>query len=205
MMRNRRKPSHNGAAAGMIGVAPHARSRRIEPPHIDDGTHLDLEGYLPFLINRVGEALVDRFSKDALATQGLSIGMWRVLAALSEKGVQRQIDLVTATSIEASTLSRLVTRLVRMRLVTRQRSQTSNREVLIQLTQQGARLLETLIPVAQSLHDDAIRGISRKQQALLVHLLRTMYLNVVHSPRRKTATRRRPASSGAATRRPEPT
>ena len=40
--------------------------------------------------------------------------MWRVLAALSNSGEQRQVDLVDMTSIDASTMSRLVTRLVRM-------------------------------------------------------------------------------------------
>lgn len=145
----------------------------------DDAHRLDLGRYLPFLINRVGEALVERFSKDALAEHGLSIGMWRVLAALSENGVQRQIDLAIATSIDASTLSRLVTRLVRMRLVTRRRSRTSNREVLVQLTSQGTMALDALIPVAQALHDEAVRNISSKEQELLQSLLQKMYANVL--------------------------
>ena len=77
-------------------------------------THLDLGNYLPYLINRVGFALVESFTADALTPNGLSIAMWRVLAALSNNGEQRQIDLVTMTSIDASTMSRLVSRLVRM-------------------------------------------------------------------------------------------
>ena len=85
-------------------------------------SHLDLENYLPYLINRVGSALVANFSENALAGHDLSIAMWRVLAALSTNGEQRQIDLATMTSTDASTLSRLVTRLVRIGLVTRSRS-----------------------------------------------------------------------------------
>ena len=63
--------------------------------------------------------------------------MWRVLAALSHNGAQRQIDLVQMTSIDASTMSRLVSRLVRMDLATRSRSQTSNREVVVALSTKG--------------------------------------------------------------------
>ena len=37
--------------------------------------------------------------------------MWRVMAALASKGGLRQIDLADLTSIEVSTLSRIVTRL----------------------------------------------------------------------------------------------
>ena len=89
--------------------------------------HLELGNYLPYLINRVGFALVENFTADALKNNALSIDMWRVLAALSNNGEQRQIDLVDMTSIDASTMSRLVTRLVRIGLVTRSRSKTSNR------------------------------------------------------------------------------
>ena len=74
-----------------------------------DRSHLDLGNYLPYLINRVGFALVESFTTDALTPNGLSIAMWRVLAALSNRGEQRQIDLVDMTSIDASTMSRLVT------------------------------------------------------------------------------------------------
>ena len=43
--------------------------------------HLDLDNYLPYLINRVGFALVESFTAEALTSNGLSIAMWRVLAA----------------------------------------------------------------------------------------------------------------------------
>lgn len=176
-MHTRQERPINGASAVRAARSPRPAKRR----EAVEAHHLDLGHYLPFLINRVGEALVERFSKDALAAHGLSIGMWRVLAALSEHGVQRQIDVATATSIDASTLSRLVTRLVRMRLVTRRRSRTSNREVLVQLTPHGTLILDGLIPVAQALHDEAVRAISSKDQALLQRLLHRMYTNVMGS------------------------
>ena len=45
--------------------------------------HLDLANYLPYLLNRVGFAMVESFSADALKGTGLSIDMWRVLAVLA--------------------------------------------------------------------------------------------------------------------------
>src|ERR1700722_14469873 len=95
---------------------------------------LDLGDYLPYLVNRVGTIIAEQFGGDALAPQRLSIAMWRVMAALASNGSQRQIDLADLTSIDASTLSRLVTRLVRMGLVTRTRSANSNREVTVRLS-----------------------------------------------------------------------
>jgi hypothetical protein len=82
---------------------------------------LDLGDYLPYLVNRVGSIVAEQFGEEALAPYGLSIAMWRVLAALASAGEQRQIDLADLTSIDSSTLSRLVTRLIRVGLVTRTR------------------------------------------------------------------------------------
>ena len=69
--------------------------------------HLELGNYLPYLINRVGFVLVENFTADALKNNALSIDMWRVLAALSNSGEQRQVDLSGMTSIDASTMSRV--------------------------------------------------------------------------------------------------
>ena len=61
---------------------------------------LDLSEYLPYLINRVGSALVVDFGRSTLTPNQLSIAMWRVLAALSSDDGQRQIDLAAMTSID---------------------------------------------------------------------------------------------------------
>jgi len=138
---------------------------------------LDLGNYLPYLLNRVGFALVESFTSEALKQHGLSIDMWRVLAALSHNGAQRQIDLVEMTSIDASTMSRLVSRLVRMGLATRSRSQTSNREVVVALGPKGRALMQKLIPIAVGLERKASAGLSAKELAQMKRLLARMYGN----------------------------
>jgi DNA-binding MarR family transcriptional regulator len=142
---------------------------------------LDLGNYLPYLVNRLGLALVASMTAQALAAHRLSIDMWRVLAVLSDRGAQRQVDLVTMTSIEASTMSRLVTRLVRMALVTRRRSETSSREVVIELTAKGSALVARLVPIAQRLEATAGAGIPAKDMAVVKRTLRRMYENIVES------------------------
>jgi DNA-binding MarR family transcriptional regulator len=139
---------------------------------------LRLDDYFPYLVNRVGTALVTRFTDEALARHGLTIDMWRLLAALSNGGGQRQIDLATMTSIEKSTISRLVTRLVRMNLVTRSRSRTSNREVVVQLSGKGQALVAKLIPVALELERVASTGTSATDMAAMKRLLRQAFQNL---------------------------
>jgi len=139
---------------------------------------LELDDYLPYLINRVGTALAVRFTADQLAAHGLSIAMWRVLAVLSSNGGQRQIDLAVLTSIDASTLSRLVTRLVRMGLASRTRSRTNSREVLVSLSAKGRAVVDRLIPAALSLEGVLGRGLSQRDAATVKRALRRMYANL---------------------------
>src|SRR5262245_29647176 len=95
------------------------RSRRAAKPR-PPTVFVHLDDYLPYLINRVADILVQLFSRD-LAPFQLSVPMWRVLAVLAENGEHRLIDLSRMTSIEASTLSRLTEAMQRKQLVLRRR------------------------------------------------------------------------------------
>jgi DNA-binding MarR family transcriptional regulator len=108
--------------------------------------------------------------------------MWRVLAALASAGEQRQIDLADLTSIDSSTLSRLVTRLIRVGLVTRRRSATSSREVVVKLSAKGNAVVSGLIPIARAYETAAIGGISPEELMVLKRCLRRMYANMKSRP-----------------------
>ena len=138
----------------------------------------DFGEYLPYLINRVGAALVEDFVQSALAQRRLSIAMWRVLAVLGNDGGQRQIDLAGKTSIDVSTLSRVVTRLVKMGLVSRARSATSSREVVVRLTPKGVAFVTEAIPKAIAAERIAIAGVPTKDLAVVRRSLRRMYQNL---------------------------
>lgn len=156
-----------------------------------DRPHLDLSEYLPYLINRVGSALVERMQEE-LAPHDLSIAMWRVLAVLSDTDKQRQIDLAEMTAIDVSTMSRLVSRLIKMGLVSRVRSDANNREVSVELTTKGRALVNRLIPVARKMERAAVAGLSASDLATTRDCLRQMYFNI--APQHdKGATGQKPA------------
>jgi MarR family transcriptional regulator, organic hydroperoxide resistance regulator len=173
--------------ADIAGHRAHVLERETS---VANRPHLDLGSYLPYLVNRVGSALADNFTRHALVRHGLTIAMWRVLAALSHNGEQRLIDLAGTTSIDVSTLSRLVTRLVQGGLVSRERSRTSNREILIALTAKGRGVVDRLIPIAHDLDRTAGAGIPAKDLAVLKRSLRRVFDNLSGSkarPRRDRA------------------
>lgn len=139
---------------------------------------LDLANYLPYLVNRLGSALVESFTATALAQHNLNIDAWRVMAVLSNQGAQRQIDLAELTSIEVSTLSRLITRMIKLGLVTRRRSESSNREVVVELAGKGKSLVKHIIPLAQRLEATAGAGIPANDMAVVKRTLRRMFENM---------------------------
>jgi DNA-binding MarR family transcriptional regulator len=149
---------------------------------------LNLPDYLPYLVNRVGSAVAARFTEETLAKHDLSIAMWRVLVALHDLGPQRHVDLSDLTSIDVSTLSRLVTRLIHEGLATRARSHNSNREVTVALTAKADRLIAQLIPVARKLERTAMAGLSAAELATTKTALRRMYENLASNDKlaRKT-------------------
>lgn len=145
------------------------------------GNKLGLPVYMPYLVNRLGSALVARFEEQALARHDLSIAMWRVLVVLADMGPQRQVDLSALTSIDVSTLSRLVTRLSRRGLVSRKRSSESNREVIVALTAKAKALVAELVPVARKLEEAATAGLPVGAVSAAKTVLRQMYENLQHS------------------------
>ena len=142
---------------------------------------INLDNYLPYLVNRLGGELVEWYVDRALRDRDLTIGAGRVLAVLHEKGRQRLTDLSDLTTIETSTLSRLVTRLVSRGLVKRARRVTNSREISVELSSKGHALTEELIPSGLELEAAASLGISQRDLAIVKRSLRKMHENVSKS------------------------
>lgn len=145
---------------------------------MSDRNEIELSDYLPYLINRVGSAMVARHEVE-LKRYGLSIAIWRVMVALSHGGSQRQIDIADSTSIDVSTLSRLISRMIKLGIVSRTRSDTNSREVTVELTAKGRAQLNRLVPLGLALERQSASGVSATDLATTRATLRRMYDNLV--------------------------
>ena len=112
-----------------------------------------LSDAFPYLLNRVGVRMGELFSR-RLEPYGVTLPMYRVMATLWERGNRRLGELSDVTSIELSTLSRLVGTMMRKGLLSRKRPDANARTVEINLTAKGRAMVEELIPLAK-LHEDA--------------------------------------------------
>ena len=131
----------------------------------------------PYVVTRVGVRMGELFSR-RLQSYGLSLPMYRVMAALWQRDGQRLGDLSEMTSVEISTLSRLVGSMQRKRLVLRKRPHSNGRAVEISLTRSGRSLLEKLIPLAQRHEKIGLGGLDADQVAILKQHLGIVYRNL---------------------------
>ncbi len=166
-------------------TAPQSTASQPAPsqpdPVLPPPAPLKLDLYLPYLINRAGVSLAARFGP-ALRQAGVTLQDWRVLAALREHDSQRLTELAVRTSIEVSTLSRLVSGLETNGLVSRSRDSDDARAIAIRLTAVGAAATATLIPAAQILEREALAGLNEAEIATLKTLLNRIYDNLVTQP-----------------------
>lgn len=141
------------------------------------GDSFDLARFLPYLINRAGVRLATAFARE-IAPLDVTLQEWRVLAALAASGPQRLSDLAALTSIDISTLSRLVDRMVRRDLVSRGRSDGDRRAVRLALSPNGRRTTQSIIPLAHHYERTALAGFDAGEAEALRAMLRRVYANL---------------------------
>ncbi|HYD06277.1 MAG TPA: MarR family transcriptional regulator [Reyranella sp.] len=136
-----------------------------------------LDSYLPYLLNRAGARIATAFGEE-MRPLGASLQIWRVLAALRERDGRRMGDLSRTTSIEVSTLTRLVDNMEKSGLVERRRDVRDARAVALHVTAAGRRLTARILPIAERYEAVALKGFTANETKVLKQALRRLYDNM---------------------------
>lgn len=154
-----------------------------------------LADFVPYLLNRAGVRIGLAFARD-IEPLGVTLPMWRVMAALWEKGDRRLGDIAARTSIDISTLSRLLGTLQRKKFIVRRRSGKDGRALSVSLTEKGRVMTERIIPIASHYEEVATRGMKQtdlqRLKKMLVKLFSNMHVfDEEFAVRQKRKTRRK--------------
>jgi DNA-binding MarR family transcriptional regulator len=152
------------------------------------GSKLSLDDHLPFLVNRAGSLVIQLFSRD-LAGLGLTVPMWRVLVVLDNLGEQRAVDLSILTSIEASTLSRLISGMEKKGLVARRAASDNRREVCISIAPRARKALAQVVPAALEFERELTADLPREDLAATKRTLNAVYNRLLVRAGREYPTR----------------
>lgn len=144
---------HTNSCAFATGSLPAPYARRVDTEHRDEHTGDDDRPVPDQAGTDVDDALVDAALDASRALLGavarslagaleqVSLPQFRVLVLLTTRGGQRSGDLARAVGVHPSTFSRSADRLVTSGWVRRAENPDSRREVLVELTPQGAALV----------------------------------------------------------------
>jgi DNA-binding MarR family transcriptional regulator len=131
---------------------------------------------VPFLVQRVATAMNDWHAD--FRKLGLSVLSVRVLAVLSLNGPASVGELAEATSIDQSTLSHILRRLERAKIVEKARQEHDNRSVKVSPTAKGRALAKKCFDTAVKHEAMLTRGLAAGEVRALRAALDRLYSNV---------------------------
>jgi DNA-binding MarR family transcriptional regulator len=135
--------------------------------NVDPAVEIDVQHVLN-AIRRIVQAL-RQASKHTEKTLGLSAAQLFVLQKIAESGTPLSINaLAERTLTHQSSVSVVVTKLVRLELIERLSSKTDARAVELRLTQKGKALLRRMPPLIQDRLRDGIARLSPDERQGLV-------------------------------------
>ena len=139
----------------------------------DKGPSFTLATSTTHLLHRAQQVAVD-LSAAALATTGLTIRQFAVLAALNDEDGQTQSSLVEVTGIDRSTLADMVARMEKSGMVARIKSSRDARAKAVSLTDIGRNAFEKAAPVVQAADAELVSQLRKSRRVSLLESLLTI-------------------------------
>ena len=109
-----------------------------------------------------------------LAQAGVSGYDYRILAVLGELGPSSQADLGRAAALDRRDVTHTVRNLEALGLVTRRPDPRDGRQILVELTAAGSRMLKRLDLVLEAVQTEVFAGLTVDQRRTLVCLLQQL-------------------------------
>ena len=136
---------------------------------------------LGFLISDASRLLRRSFDERARSKR-VTRPQWRVLALLRRFNGSTQVSLAEMLDVEPITMGRMIDRLQDAGLIERRADPADRRAWRVHLTLEGEYKIEELIPFAKDLFEEALTGLSLKQQTELEAMLNIIRANLTRHP-----------------------
>ena len=142
-------------------------------------THIQNDELFDILIGKVSSAINRTFLR-AFANEGIEITIeqWSVLACLWKNDGVTQQDLCNLTSKDKPSMTRLIDKLERRKLVTRISSIVDRRINLIQLTDDGKNMEEKATNLVESIVARTLSNITDEELNTSRYVLKKIMLNL---------------------------
>jgi DNA-binding MarR family transcriptional regulator len=127
-----------------------------------------LKDFVPFRLNRLATAVSEYLSAIYRDRFGLEIAEWRVLVTVGQRRDVTAQHIVNSTRMHKTRVSRAVAELIERKLLQRASNVSDARELTLQLTKEGQRLYDALVPMALERERLLLSGLSEHQRRGLI-------------------------------------
>ena len=124
---------------------------------------LELDRFIPYLVNRLASRLSDELAGVYAARFGISIPEWRVIAHLSQHRNVSVREIHERAAMDKSKVSRATARLESIGLVEKKVNGADRRLVELRLTRKGRQVFEQIEPLALAYERDVLSVLSPEE------------------------------------------
>lgn len=129
-----------------------------------------LDSQVGFLLRKAQQRHLSIFATHMI--EGLTAQQFAALVKLAEVGPSSQNSLGRQTAMDNSTVNGVIKRLLQRGLVEKFTAPEDNRLHMLELTAEGRRVCDRVLPLAREITQLTLAPLSRAEQAMLLRLLR---------------------------------
>lgn len=96
------------------------------------------------------------------------------LCTVMEQGASSLTDIVNVTAIDPATIRGVIKRLKAREWITLTTDPRDQRKVMVVITETGASIVETMVPIAKQISDQTMSNLNPAERIALLHLLEKM-------------------------------
>ncbi|HEV2552016.1 MAG TPA: MarR family transcriptional regulator [Stellaceae bacterium] len=154
-----------------LGGAARRRTAKLSTPEFR------LDDHIFFLFTQIFGRR-NRQLAAKLKPLAITVPQWRILAVLNERAGSTMNELADLTTVDRTTLTRTLDRMVRADLVTRRSNAHDGRSIRLYLTAAGEAAFRRVLPRVLEQNERAVRGFSAAElaelRAKLHHMIRNL-------------------------------
>jgi DNA-binding MarR family transcriptional regulator len=147
-----------------------------------DAAALDLDRFLPYLVNVLASRLSRELAGVYEARFGISIPEWRVIAHLSQNRNVSVREIHQRVDMDKAKVSRAAARLEAIGVIEKKVNGEDRRLVELRLTKKGRKMFEEIEPLALAYEREVLSALSQSERATF----RAVVGKLLSSPRAQT-------------------
>ncbi|GGF33327.1 MarR family transcriptional regulator [Halobacillus andaensis] len=136
-----------------------------------------IEPLLGYNINVISHFLKNMYN-EKLSEYGLTNAQAKVIYFLAKHGEQSQSDLQNRLYIKASSMNGIIESLLKNECITKDSSRKDKRTKVIQLTEKGEELDQTIWTIIQEIEAEITKDFSEEEQRVIVSWLNKIQRNL---------------------------